>query len=64
MKVCEKVPKSYPCSNRPVKCDFCNEIYWRNNIKAQDSNKHDGINFKSLITKKQVMNFILTLSIH
>jgi len=26
MKVSKKVLKSYPCSNRPVKCDFCNGI--------------------------------------
>jgi hypothetical protein len=59
-KVSQKVPKSYPCSNRSVKCDFCNGIYWSYNMKAHHSDKHVGIDFKSLITENEeqkVKNF-------
>ena len=53
MKVSDKIPKSYPCSNRPVKCEYCDEIYWSYNMEAHHLAKHKGMNFNSLITESE-----------
>ena len=48
MKVSDKVPKAYPCSNRPVKCEYCDEIYWSYHMEAHHLSKHKGMIFNSL----------------
>ena len=53
MKSSEKVPNSYPCSNRPVKCDHCEEIYWTYNMETHHLAAHNEMNFNSLITDNE-----------
>ena len=53
MKNSEKVPNSYPCSNRPVKCDHCEEIYWTYNMETHHLAAHNEMNFNSLITDNE-----------
>ena len=48
-----KLVKSYPCSNRPVKCDHCEEIYWTYNMETHHLAAHNEMNFNSLITDNE-----------
>jgi len=53
MKSSEKVPNSYPCSNRPAKCDHCEEVYSTYNMETHHLAAHNEINFNSLITDNE-----------
>jgi len=53
MKSSEKAPNSYLCSNRPTKCDHCEEIYWTYNMETHHLAAHNEINFNSLITDNE-----------
>ena len=53
MKSCEKIPNSYPCSNRPAICDHCEEIYWTYNMEIHHLKAHNEMNFNSLITDNE-----------
>ena len=38
-----KFVKSYPCSNRPVICEQCQDCYWSYNLTEHYKIKHAGI---------------------
>jgi hypothetical protein len=48
------IPVSYPCLNRPVKCEHCEHIYWSYNMEAHHSKAHRGIDFEQLVTDEEV----------
>ena len=50
----KKIPISYPCLNRPIKCQHCQYIYWSYNIEAHHLTFHKGITFKPLVTEKEI----------
>jgi hypothetical protein len=50
----KKIPVSYPCLNRPVKCEHCEHIYWSYNMEAHHSKAHRGIDFEQLVTEEEV----------
>ena len=40
LKAAEKCTKSSPCTNRPVKCNFCNAIVWLYHLIEHHKNFH------------------------
>ncbi len=34
LKSAEKCTKNSPCTNRPVKCSICDQVYWSYNMKS------------------------------
>jgi len=50
----KKIPVSYPCLNRPVKCEHCERIYWSYNMEAHHSKAHRRIDFEQLVTEEEV----------
>ncbi len=50
MKSSEKVPNSYPCSNRSAKFDRCEENYWTYKMEIHNLKAHNEMNSNSLIT--------------
>ena len=48
-----KFVKSYPCSNRPVKCEQCETVYWSYNLTAHYSKTHPNIECPTQISSEE-----------
>ena len=42
------------CTNRPVKCEVCNDDFWSYNLEKHYSNKHKDQTFVSKITSAEI----------
>jgi len=49
----KKIPASYPCLKRTVKCQHCEHIYWSYNMEAHHSKAHRGIDFQPLVVMRK-----------
>ena len=47
MKAAAKVTERSPCTNRPVKCDLCEQIYWSYNLEIHYKSMHKNPNIPS-----------------
>jgi hypothetical protein len=54
-----KGSKSAPCTNRPVKCAICQNIYWSYNLEQHFENSHPGSDFEKIsdAEKYALLNF-------
>ena len=48
-----KFVKSYPCSNRPVICEQCQDCYWSYNLTEHYKIKHAGIMCSNQILEEE-----------
>ena len=53
LKIRDKIVDSYPCTNRPVKCDHCSQIFWSYNLELHYSKSHPGIFCPSMISDEE-----------
>ena len=56
MKAAAKVTERSPCTNRPVKCDLCEQIYWSYNLEIHYKSMHKNPNTNQI-------NYLITKSL-
>ena len=48
-----KLIKSYPCSNRPVKCEHCDGTYWSYNLSSHYRSNHNNFECPEQISSEE-----------
>ncbi len=56
LKAAAKMTESSPCTNRPVKCDLCEQIYWSYNIQYHFDIMHANPSFPTDQLEKLKIN--------
>jgi hypothetical protein len=51
LKSAEKASTTNPCTNRPVACSICSEVYWSYNLTNHHAEKHSNVLVPEMITQ-------------
>lgn len=65
VKSAEKFTRTTPCSNRPVACQLCDEIYWSYNMQTHysEAHPHSGPVSINIVPTEQEITWLKALAI-